>query len=71
MNDEQEQPEQPITFPHYPQGIPVAEHKQNSPLTRMLNKGFKPKMKARMFGKMKGLQSDQQVHVKHKKVKFY
>jgi hypothetical protein len=37
-------------------------------MMRMLNKGLKPKLKA---PRGKGVQSDQNVHIKHRKVKFY
>ena len=62
--------EQPIQFPQYepPKGIQVADRKQQGPLvklmTRMLPKRIKPKLLGRT---RKGIQSDQNVHVKHKK----
>jgi hypothetical protein len=56
---------------YQPPGVPVADHKQASPLTKMVNRLLKPKMKLRM-PRGKGLQSDQSVHVKHgKKVRYY
>jgi hypothetical protein len=53
---------------YQPPGLPVAEHKQASPLTKMVNRMLKPKMR---LPRGKGIQSDQSVHMKHKKVKFY
>ena len=49
-----------------PPGPPVADHKQAAPLTKMVNRMLKPKMR---MPKIKGLQSDQSVHVKHGKKK--
>lgn len=67
MNITNEPPEQP-QFPSYPkpQGIPTADHKTGAPIVRMLNKMLKPNIKA---PRGKGLQSDQNVHVKHGKHK--
>lgn len=57
-------------FPQYdpPSGVPVADHKQAGPLTKMVSRMLKPKFK---LPRGKGIQSDQSVHVKHKKVKYY
>ena len=56
--------------PQYPPptGIPLASTDDAKPMVRMINKMLRPKLK---MPRGKGLQSDQQVHVKHKKVKFY
>ncbi len=61
-------------FPNYPPpGPPVADSKQSGPLTKMLTKMIAPKLKSRLMGKprAKGLQSNQNVKIGHKKVKFY
>jgi len=56
-------------FPVYqPPGIPHIDPKDQKGLVKMINKALKPKLRT---PKIKGLQSDQSVHVKHKKVKFY
>lgn len=65
-----------VQFPNYqppepPQGIPVADRKQHGPLVKMMNKMLPKRIKPRLMGKAKGVQADQNVHVKHKKVRFY
>lgn len=46
----------------------IATSDEAKPIVRMLNKMLKPKFK---MPRGKGVQSDQNVHVKHKKVRFY
>ncbi len=69
MNNVNEQPEQP-TFPSYeppkPLGTPILDHKTSGPLTKMVSKMLAPKFK---MPRGKGIQSDQNVHVKHGKHK--
>jgi len=59
--------------PQYqPPGIPAMNPRDQKGLVQMINKMLKPKFK---MPRGKGVQSDQNVHVKHKgkkeKVKFY
>lgn len=56
-------------FPNYQNspGIPVASRDQAKPLQKMVSRMFKPKVKV----PKKGLQSNQNVRINHKKVKFY
>ena len=55
-------------FPQYqPPGIPVADRKQSAPLQKLISRMFKPKMRS----PKKGLHSNQNVKINHKKVKFY
>jgi len=68
--------DEPIQFPHYdppepanPQGTPVADRKQQGPLVKLMTRMMPKKIKPRLLGKMKGIQSDQNVHVKHGKRK--
>lgn len=63
MNDEAPQ------FPQYqpPVGIPRADRKQSAPLQKLISRMFKGKVRS----PRKGLQSNQNVHINHKKVKFY
>jgi len=58
-----------LQFPQYPpsSGIPVADKKQAGPLQKIIGKMFKPKTRSRG----KGLHSNQNVKINHKKVKFY
>lgn len=58
----------PVYQPPQPPGMPVADSDQAKPMVRAINKLLKPKLK---MPKGRGVQSDQSVHVKHKKVKFY
>jgi hypothetical protein len=53
---------------YQPPAPPLATSDQAKPIVRMLNKMLRPKFK---MPRGKGVQSDQQVHVKHKKVRFY
>ncbi len=56
-------------FPQYqPPQTPAATTDQAKPIVRMINKLMQPKLKN---PRGKGVQSDQNVHIKHKKVKFY
>lgn len=63
----------PEHFPQYPNpnAIPVADKKQAGPMTKMIGKMIGPKLKTRLLGRAKGIKSDQGVHIKHKKVRFY
>lgn len=66
--------EEEVQFPHYqPPGTPVATKKEAGPLMKMMTRMLPKKIKPRLMGRVhpKGLQSDQSVHVKHKKVRFY
>lgn len=56
-------------FPTYPPpgGLQIATRKQAAPLQKMIGKMFKGKVRS----PKKGLQSNQNVHINHKKVKFY
>ena len=67
MNEEQQ--DQNPQFPSYPtpqpQGLPIADSKQSAVLGKRISKMMTPKMKPRM----KGIQSDQNVHFKHGKTK--
>ena len=64
--------EEEVQFPKYdPPGIPIADKKQAGPLTKMMNKMLPKRIKPRLLGRAKGLQSDQNVHIKQKKVRFY
>jgi hypothetical protein len=57
-------------FPHYdPPGPPILERKDAAPMIKMISKMARPKMRTRTMGRTKGLQSDQNVHVKHGKKK--
>ena len=61
-------------FPLYdpPQGMQVADRKQAAPLMKSISRMLPKKLKPRLVGKGKRIQSDQQVHVKHaKKVTFW
>jgi hypothetical protein len=56
-------------FPQYPPpaGIPIADRKQAAPLQKIINRMFRGKVRS----PRKGLHSNQNVHINHKKVKFY
>lgn len=68
---EEQQEEKPLQFPNY--GTPVATKKDAGPLIKMMTRMMPKRVKPRLMGKAKGLQSDQNVHVKHgkRKTKFY
>lgn len=40
----EENQNKPVTFPNYPQGIPVIEHSQAKPLMKMIKTLAKPKV---------------------------
>jgi hypothetical protein len=60
-------------FPQYdpPTGIPVASRKQAAPLQKIIGRMFKGRARTTRSTGKKGLQSNQNVHINHKKVKFY
>lgn len=65
MSDQDQNPQFPLYERPKVQGTPSADSKQSAVLgkqiSRMLPSRFKPRLK--------GIQSDQQVHVKHGKIK--
>jgi hypothetical protein len=65
--------DKPVQFPQYqpPTGPQLADRKQQAPLVKLMTRMLPKKIKPRLLGKPKGIQSDQNVHVKHKKVRFY
>jgi hypothetical protein len=64
MNSVNEQPQFPAYEP--PKPAPILDHKTAGPLTKMVSKMLIPKLK---MPRGKGVQSDQNVHVKHGKAK--
>jgi hypothetical protein len=60
--------EAPKQFPHYPQGIPIADSKSAGMLAKVLSRGLKPK--GRSSGK-KGLVRSSAIHIGKRKQKFY
>lgn len=68
-----------IQFPHYeiPGGTRVASKKEAGPLIKMVSKMLPKRIKPKLMGKAKhvfqhkGLEADQKVHIKQKKVRFY
>lgn len=61
--ESQPAPQFPSYTPPTPQGIPLADHKQSGVLAKRISKML-PKIKA-----PRGIQSNQNVHIKHGKFK--
>jgi hypothetical protein len=62
----------PIQFPVYPAGIPTADRKQAGILNKVMSRMLKPKAKplSSRSGR-KGLQSKQNITIRHRKQRFY
>lgn len=58
--------EQPVQLPHYV-GTYHADRKEAAPLNKLIGKMIAPKLKPKLLGRAKGVKSDQNVHIKHKK----